>query len=375
MPTTPNPDPDEDDRHDDLPPPEPVYYSEQALLGALLLEPHRHRDVTGIGAGSFSYAAHGAVFTAISTLPAPDPVQHAQNTTWLNQVLAAAREQARGLTGPYLHTLISACPQPRHAAAYARMVEADHARRTLRGQAQHLAQTAIDPTLPHPVPKVFAEADALAEIAHNLGVRFPPRPGSPPRAPAPPPHPHLDSRKEALDEERLLLATATTHPAEIEQMRWLTDRDFTDPLHGGLWTCLTSLNRRGAPIDPVTVLWEAQQRGLTTEIVPADLIHCLSVPAGSAAYCGERVLERAVLATAHEVGCRIKAFTADPATTPYQLVLGSRRALADLSAVRTRWNHATSPATPAAKSARRSSSAPPRAGPPRTAAPPVRISR
>ncbi|MFJ2175885.1 DnaB-like helicase N-terminal domain-containing protein [Streptomyces sp. NPDC087851] len=375
MPTTPNPDPDEDDRHDDLPPPGPVYYAEQALLGALLLEPHRHRALTGIDAGSFSYAAHGAVFTAISTLPAPDPVQHAQNTVWLNQVLTAAREQTRGLTGPYLHTLISACPQPRHAAAYARMIEADHARRTLRGQAQHLAQTATNPALPHPVPTVLAEADTLTAIVDGLAARFPPHPGAPPRAPAPPPHPHCDGHEEALDEERLLLATATTHPGEIERMRWLTDSDFTHPLHAGLWTCLTGLARRGAPIDPVTVLWEAQQRGLTTEIVPADLIHGLSVPAGSAAYYGERVLERSVLATAHEVGCRIKAFTADPATTPYQLVLGSRRALADLSAVRTRWNHATSPATPAAKSARRRSSAPPRAGPPRTAAPPVHISR
>ncbi|MFE4055201.1 DnaB-like helicase N-terminal domain-containing protein [Streptomyces sp. NPDC059096] len=375
MPHTPNPGPGDDDRLDALPAPGPVYYAEQALLGALLLEPHRRGEVTGLDAGSFSYAAHGAVFTAIRTLPAPDPVQHRRNTAWLNEVLDAARRQARGLTGPYLHTLIRACPQPGHAAAYAAMVEADHARRALRGRAQRLAQTATDPALPDPVPAVLAEADALAETVDKLGLRFPPQPGPPPRTPAPPPRLHPDGREEALAEERLLLATATTHPAEIEQMRWLTNSDFTHPFHAGLWTCLTALNRRGVPIDPVTVLWEAQQRGLMTEVVSAELLDGLSVPADSATYCGERVLQRAVLATAHEVGRQVEAFTADPATTPYQLVLGSRRALADLSAVRSRWTLATAPAVPVAKSARARSSAPPRAGPPRTAAPPVRISR
>ena len=42
---------------------------------------------------------------------------------------------------------------------------------------------------------------------------------------------------------------------------------------------------------------------------------------------GERILQRALLATATEVGRRVKAFTDDAATTPYQLAVGSRRAL------------------------------------------------
>ncbi|MFC9431427.1 DnaB-like helicase N-terminal domain-containing protein [Streptomyces sp. NPDC056987] len=367
MPTAPGP--DGDDGHDALPPPQPVYYAEQALLGALLLEPHRHGDLTGINAGSFSNAAHGAVFTAIRNLPVPDRVQHAQSTTWLNEVLATAREQARGLTASYLQTLIQACPHPRHAAVYARMIEDDHARRMLRCQAQRLAQTPTDPALPYPVLAALAEADALARIVDELAARFPPTPGALPRTPPPPPRPTFTGHEEAIDEERLLLATTTLHPSEIERMQWLTGNDFIHPLHAGLWSCLTTLNRHGAPIDPVTVLWEAQQRGLLgTAVVPADLIGLLAEPAGSAPYWGERILQRAVLTTAYEVGMRIEAFTDGPATTPYQLVLGSRRALADLHAVRTRWNHATSPPR-VTKHARTRSSAPPRAGPPHTAAP------
>lgn len=147
------------------------------------------------------------------------------------------------------------------------------------------------------------------------------------------------------------------------------------PLHAGLWQCLTALARRRALVDPVTVLCEAQQRGLLVSgAQPAELLDLLSAPAGSAEYWGERILQRSVLTTAHRVGRRIEAFTDDPATTPYQLILGSRRALAELSAVRARWHHATSPA-PTTTPARTRATAPPRAGPPRTTAPPARISR
>ncbi|MFF7655756.1 DnaB-like helicase N-terminal domain-containing protein [Streptomyces sp. NPDC007983] len=158
-------------------------------------------------------------------------------------------------------------------------------------------------------------------------------------------------------------------------MRWLTPADFTLPLHAGLWQCLTALARRHAPVDPVTVLWEAHQRGLLPPGVdPAQLLDLLGSPAGSPEHWGERILQRSILTTAHHIGRRIEAFTDAPATTPYQLVVCSRRALADLSAVRTRWHHATSPA--ATRTARTGARASPRAGPPRTTPPPtVRFSR
>jgi replicative DNA helicase len=79
-----------------------VFYAEQALLGALLLDPQRLEDVPDITADAFSTAQHSALFAAIRSLPAPDPAHHARNTKWLDQVLTAAREHARGLTASYL---------------------------------------------------------------------------------------------------------------------------------------------------------------------------------------------------------------------------------------------------------------------------------
>ncbi|MBU5946490.1 DnaB-like helicase N-terminal domain-containing protein [Streptomyces sp. NPDC017966] len=344
MPHTPAPAPDEDDL-DAIAPPQPVFHVEQALLGALLLDPHRLDDVSGITADSFSTAAHGALYAAISTLPRPDPAEHAKNTKWLDRVLATAREQARGLTATYLHTLIQVCPWPSHAPAYARMVEAEHARRRLLTAAERLVHTVHDVCLPHPVQAVLTEADTLAAVVDDVANRFPPRAGVLPRTLAPPPPPAPDS-VEAVEEEQILLATATAYPADIDTVRWLLPDDLTLPLHAGLWQCLTSLARRKEPVDPVTVLWEAQQRGLLDDgSQPGEVLRALAEPAGSVEHWGERTLQRSLLATAEHTGRRIQAYADDPSNTPFQLVVGARRALADIAAVRTRWQHATG-ATP-----------------------------
>ncbi|MFI9039788.1 DnaB-like helicase N-terminal domain-containing protein [Streptomyces sp. NPDC053726] len=357
------PEPDEDDL-DAIAPPQPVFHVEQALLGALLLDPQRLGDVTGIAADSFSTAAHAALYAAISTLPPPDPAEHAKNTKWLDRVLATGREQARGLTASYLHTLIQVCPWPRHAPAYARMVEAEHARRRLQTAAEHLVQTVHDASLPHPVQTVLAEADALGTVVDNIAIRFPPRAGVLPRTAVPPP-PVAPDRSEAVEEEQLLLATATAHPADIDSVRWLLPDDLTLPLHAGLWQCLTALARRREAVDPVTVLWEAQQRGLLDDgSEPRDVIRLLAEPAGSLDYWGERTLQRSLLATADQAGRHIEAYAGDPANTPFQLVVGARRSLADIAAIRTRWQHATGPVP-----TQRPRHAPPtRAGPPTTTA-------
>ncbi|RZU14395.1 DnaB-like helicase N-terminal domain-containing protein [Streptomyces sp. BK239] len=355
--------PDEDDL-DAIPPPQPVFHVEQAILGALLLDPHRLDDVSGIAADSFSTVAHAALYAAITTLPRPDPAEHAKNTKWLDRVLATSREQARGLTASYLHTLVQVCPWPSHAPAYARMVEAEHARRRLLTAAERLIHTVHDVSLPHPVQTMLAEAEALAAVVDDIANRFPPRAGVLPRTTAPPPPAEPDSVG-AVEEEQILLATATAYPSDIEAVRWLLPDDLTLPLHAGLWQCLTTLARRHEPVDPVTVLWEAQQRGLLDDgSEPGEVLRMLAVPAGSVEHWGERVLQRSLLATTEHAGRRIEAYAADPANTPFQLVVGARRALADISAVRARWQHATGATPPQ----RRRPAPTTRAGPPTTTA-------
>ncbi|MEU9113262.1 DnaB-like helicase N-terminal domain-containing protein [Streptomyces sp. NPDC048483] len=204
-----------------------------------------------------------------------------------------------------------------------------------------MCQSATDATLPNPAVTVLTQADALSRYLDELATQFAPHPGSLPRTPLPP-APPPETGEEALDEERLLLATATAHPQDLNAMRWLQPDDFALLLHGQLYRCLTALARRGDPVDAVTVLWEAQHRALlTADIAPADLMALVSTPVGSPEYWGERILRRALLSHAHTVGLRLHAFTNDPTNTPHQLITGSRRALADLTALRTRWQSAT----------------------------------
>ncbi|MFH8350046.1 hypothetical protein [Streptomyces sp. NPDC018045] len=120
-------------------------------------------------------------------------------------------------------------------------------------------------------------------------------------------------------------------------------------------------------------LWEAQHQALlTADFSPADLIGLLATPAGTSEHWGEKILRRALLAQAHTTAVRIQAFTDDAANTPHQLATGSRRALVDLTALRTRWQRAThAPTTPRTPAA-------PRAGPRlqvNAASPTTRVSR
>lgn len=260
----PTPDAFEDDGIDRVPALKPVHYAEQALLGALLLEPTRLADIEQLTADHFESRTHAALFTGIATLPAPDPADHAKDTTWLNQVLDFARPHAPGLTASYLHALIQFCPRSQHAAAYARMIRADYARRLLRGHAVRLGLTAANPGLPDPAATVLVLADDFSRLLDSLAGEFAPHPGSLPRTPIPSPAVRLADDEE-LDEERLLLASATASPTDVRQMRWLTADDFVLPLHAALWQSITALVHRGDMLDPVTVLGEAQHRGLLTE--------------------------------------------------------------------------------------------------------------
>ncbi|WP_406463307.1 replicative DNA helicase [Streptomyces sp. NBC_01622] len=365
------PEPDEDDDLDLTPAPKPVHYAEQALLGALLLEPDRLADTEPLIAHDFDSHAHAALFTAIRTLPPPDPADHAKDTAWLNAVLEHARPHAPGLNTSYLHTLIQFCPRSQHAAAYARMIRADNARRVLRAHAERLASTASDPGLPNPAAATLGMADDIGRVLDALAAQFAPHPGSFPRTALPPDVPRQAS-EEDLDEERLLLATATAYPAEVRQMRWLTEADFLLPLHAALWQSITALVHRGGMVDPITVLDEAQHRGLlTASITPKELMALVSTPAGSPEYWGEKILGRALLARAQTVAARITAYTDDLANTPHQLVTGSRRALADVGSLRTRWMRATAPPPAPAPAPAPAESQPARRGqPPRASGPP-----
>ncbi|MFD5512925.1 DnaB-like helicase N-terminal domain-containing protein [Streptomyces sp. NPDC127051] len=321
-------------------PPPVVHYAEQALLGALLLVPERLKAIGPLEPEHFANTAHSALFAAMRTVSPPAPEVHRTSPVWPNQLLAAAQPQARALTAAYLHTLISICPTDAHAPAYAQIVRSGHARRVLRRHAGLLAQAAHAPG-PDPAGAALARADQLAVYLDELVTTFSSHRGSMPRIP-PAPAPAAEASVEVEDEERMLLATAAAHPDHLPQMRWLHENDFNVPAHAALFACLNALARRGSPVDPITLLWEAQQRGLLRDgLGPTEVLDLLAHSAGAPEHWGQKVLQRALLGQASAVAARIEALTTDEATSVHQLATGSRRALSALSSVRGRWQQAT----------------------------------
>ncbi|MFF4529479.1 DnaB-like helicase N-terminal domain-containing protein [Streptomyces sp. NPDC001407] len=342
-----------------LPGMEATVLAEQALLGALLLRPrHLGSTVNWLEAGHFYLPHHAALHTAMRQLandghPAlADKCSSDQGLDWLKRTTALATEQAPGLTPSHAHTLVNFCPQPDHAAAYGRMVLAGHTRRTIAEHAQRLADTtrsAKDPELQ--AEAVNAQADALTSALDDLSRHWRAHPGATPRGGSPPSLRELPPNDQRHADEQAFLSAVTTRPHELRDIRgYLTPEDFADPLHQQLYRCLTALHHRGEPIDPITVVWEAQHRGVLAGTTPETILTTCARSGNDPAYWATRLLDHALLSAAVVSAGHIGHAVEDPAMTPQQLIADCRRALRDLTAVRLRRHHG--PPAPPARSSR-----------------------
>jgi DnaB-like helicase N terminal domain len=214
------------------------------------------------------------------------------------------------------------------------MIRADHVRRTLLEHAVRLVQLAEDSSLPEPATIVLEQADALGRFLDRAEPQWPRQPGPVPRAV--PAAATEAPAAEDLDEERLLVAAATARPEDLAHLNWLHPEDFRVPLHQGLYRYLTAMARHSDPIDPITVLWRAQQHAVLNGADPAHVLYFLRQPVGSAERWAEHIYTRALLTTAHTAGREITALTHDPAHTPHHLIPAARRALAPLTRIRAR---------------------------------------
>jgi len=310
-------------------------------LGALLLEPVRIRDVHELLRPEHMYRpAHAALFRVLLEQPPHPPGKHAALADRTMALIHATTAHTAGITPAYAHTLMAACPHPRNAVAYARMIldAADH--RTIAVHAIRLAQVAaadrdrggLQDTLTHH----RALHTALDELAHRWGR--PSRDPSPNRVvhTAPPDRP---SPRDAADEQALV-AALIADPRPLDEIRRLHPTDFADPTHAALYQCVGALTHRGEPVDPLTVLWEAQRRGhLHGDRDPELFLRiCASAGPGSADHWAERVLRASILRTATTTAGAVRTLAEDGTVAAYALATAARESLAPLDAVRERWH-------------------------------------
>ncbi|MEU8928062.1 DnaB-like helicase N-terminal domain-containing protein [Kitasatospora sp. NPDC048545] len=333
-----------------------LFKGEQALLGAVLLDPAQFDTLAWLTPADFYRPAHRALFTAMRTLSTERrPVREADGTvplSWVTDTLAEAGREVRGLSASYAHTLIAACPRPQNAPVYGRMVLEGSIHRTVLEHAVRLEHVARIDAEAQEVEGVLHHADVLTGVLGDLARRWgaEPRPIPPPATgPTAPPSP---VGPEEAEDERFLLAVLVSQPAAMAEVYdWLRPGDFADAGHGQVYRCLGALHHRGEPIDEVTALWEVQRRGLLADgtISREQLDALFGGPgAGSAEWLGDQVIRSSVVRTAAGAAAAIKALAEGSAMAPGRLIGQALHALGPLDEVRARWHTANQLLSPAA---------------------------
>ncbi|MFB7463133.1 DnaB-like helicase N-terminal domain-containing protein [Streptomyces sp. NPDC056224] len=329
----------------------PLLKAEQAVLGAVLLDPGQLSHLEWLAPDHFYRPVHQALFAALRKLrgdghlavEGEEPVP----LSWVTDAVAEASLHVRGLTASYAHLLVSACPRPAHAPVYGRMVLEGAIHRTVTQHAIRLHQEARTGALRGEVEGALHHADVLTGVLTDLARRWgtEPRPVAPAtsRALDPPAFPPAQADRVAEDEEFLLAVLVERPGAMGEVVDWLRPGDFADPVHGQLYRCLGALHHRGEPIDRITLLWEAQRRGLLADGTLSEdrfAAICDGVGAGDAEWLGKRVMRSSLTRTAAASARAVRALAEDEVLAPGRLINHALHALGPLDEVRARWQTA-----------------------------------
>jgi len=334
--------------------------AEQAVLGAVLLEPRRLAELEDLRPPDFYRPVHQAVFAAMRTLRAQGhPAMTASSgvpLSWVTGIAEEAGRQVRGVTPSYAHTLVEACPRPANAALYGRMVLEGAIHRSVAEHAHRLHQAAAS-AAPGEAGSTLEQATALLGALDDAAGRWgtPARPVSPGRefrasAESAPP----GSEQQLHAEQGLLAVLVEGGVSAREAVPWLRAGDFTEPLHGRLYQCLDALHRRGEPVDAVTVLWEAQRRKLLVpgQVEAEEVLRiCRSTGAGSADWLGQRVLAASLARSAAACAQSVRTLAADPSLSPGRLLGHALHCLQPLEETRSRWEQALGSSLPPPRSA------------------------
>ncbi|GGJ75245.1 hypothetical protein GCM10010123_01550 [Pilimelia anulata] len=234
--------------------------AEQALLGALLAEPVPAGPEFGhLRPGDFGNSLHAAVYTAITDTRTAYP--HASGSTLTE--LVAERVNANGVAPDWLDGLRDTCPEPQHAAAYARMVIDAGLRRDIQQHAQRITTNAAHSRDEAGAAHLNRLAAALARQAQINAALIEADLDEPTPRQAALPEPTLaveqaDPARIMAEEE--LLADLLQHPDQARQLgRFLHSDTFTSPQRQQVYETIISIGFDGDPIDELTVAWHLEQ--------------------------------------------------------------------------------------------------------------------
>lgn len=272
----------------------------QALLGALLWDPHRAGDISGwLAADDFYRPAHGAIYATLVGMLA-DGRPDVDVFTVLESLGRGEYHDGRvgrtvsgPLSAPELHSLISMTPATPRAedidaparsdhVRYARIVQEDSIRRQVQAlgtrieqYARHVSDRDSDEAADTVVPVLGEAQTRLRELAARLGAAGVGRASiaaalnpAPRPAPTPPRTERSERRRPSADVEHLRRAEYRLIGACLmsDEVRRLVDgrlrsSDFTVGEVAATWVAITALQHRGEPVDFVLVAHQIEQQG------------------------------------------------------------------------------------------------------------------
>lgn len=368
----------------------PRDHAERAVLGAILNDPRQLRGLDDwLAPEDFRAPQHAELYRAMLLLDERDRTPDLTGLPVEERGQALARygmsliehlhaSGTRGVDPPYLHTLMRACPHVEHAPHYGRMVVEADTHRTIVDNATRLAGLVHEQLdAPFGLGQLFVHAAAFRQVIDNLAWRWGLDPDDHAGTDASRRTantrrvnwseqlaPELDAarvpdQRAAAEREDTLLACILRTPGQIDQVRdYLASEDFHAPGRGELYAAATAMHDRGDALDPVTLMWEAQQHGIlerrTAEaddalagavpILSADhLMHLFGdgQPAGVAPYYARQILEASILTTATEAAGELKNLAQDPALGIPDLLSVAAHRIDDINGHEHRWQRAT----------------------------------
>ncbi|WP_406332434.1 DnaB-like helicase N-terminal domain-containing protein [[Kitasatospora] papulosa] len=321
--------------------------AEEALLGAMLFRPEALPAMRWVPAGAFSSPDLGALWTALHTI---DFRTVPRNDRQVAVSAAVAQIEDQGLrqclTPTRIAQLASACPEPRNAALYGGMTvesaihrSVEHAGNELRDTAQRAevdqAGQALDQI--ERTGNRLAALDTAWKAAPETVRNLLDTPAEEPIQLAG----RTTRARVDLQAETETVASLLWQPNQLPQVTgWLRSADFSDKQLAAVYEAMTTLHDRHAPIDTVTVAWEAARRpGAQPSGQVLDELERAGT-GGTASYTGEQVLATAVLDRLDATGHHMRDLALHPQLAPTALVDHAEQAMQPSIADRERVHHA-----------------------------------
>jgi replicative DNA helicase len=356
------------------PPTSAADLAERALVGALLWDCGRVRDVRDwLRPSDLTHWKARAIYQTLTGL---DREGRSVAVTELPAVIAAGtyHDSRHGaVTAVDLHTYLRATPATPPASTQfpAQLVRSNHvvyARRVLEAAARSLVtvagsriQQAVEHSREYPDLGASALVATLAQTQQRLamlGDRLRHAQGSPGSliiaalsGPVPgtlsageqpgdlagiwpgPPTPPLTTRAVIEAEREVLTACLTDSATRGALLGWLTPEDFSRPEHSATWAAFTTLITTGTPIDYVTLAWECQRHhpdydspGLRADQLATMAAH----PPSHAGPAVRTVAHASLLRHTHTAREQVQALAADHTTDALTVVSAATDAYRDV---------------------------------------------